>query len=307
MTNPAFRSFVPLAALVCALAISVPAHAARNTQSLQTLSGPLDVGSIIGDPMSPVNPYNTGVDPVTMPNDARIVVFNYSRDQIFRVMAAPAKLTTIEFAPGEKLVSDPAFGDTVSWTWDSDNANHLYIKPMRPSLVNTMHITTNLRDYDFTLVSSPVGGLFYQSVRFHYQQSLLAKARAREAAGIEQGMGAGTGAGVDAGADAERGGSTDSGPLGVSPEKLNFEYTISGSAPFKPETVFDDGKFVWLRLPADAPFAVPIIKDHGDDIAPNFIRRGQYIVVQQLANKIVLRAGSDDVTITRGRRGIFGF
>nr|WP_260178539.1 TrbG/VirB9 family P-type conjugative transfer protein [Paraburkholderia tropica] len=257
--------------------------------------------------MSPVNPYNTGVDPVTMPNDARIVVFNYSRDQIYRVMAAPAKLTTIEFAPGEKLVSDPAFGDTVSWTWDSDNANHLYIKPMRPSLVNTMHITTNLRDYDFTLVSSPVGGLFYQSVRFHYQQSLLAKARAREAAGIGQGMGAGTGTGVDAGADVEHGSSTDSGPLGVSPEKLNFEYTISGSAPFKPETVFDDGKFVWLRLPADAPFAVPIVKDHGDDIAPNFIRRGQYIVVQQLANKIVLRAGSDDVTITRGRRGIFGF
>ncbi|WP_241030824.1 TrbG/VirB9 family P-type conjugative transfer protein [Paraburkholderia sp. Ac-20347] len=257
--------------------------------------------------MSPVNPYNTGVDPVTMPNDARIVVFNYSRDQIYRVMAAPAKLTTIEFAPGEKLVSDPAFGDTVSWTWDSDNANHLYIKPMRPSLVNTMHITTNLRDYDFTLVSSPVGGLFYQSVRFHYQQSLLAKARARDAAGIGQGIGAGTGAGVDAGADAEHGSSTDSGPLGVSPEKLNFEYTISGSAPFKPETVFDDGKFVWLRLPADAPFAVPIVKDHGDDIAPNFIRRGQYIVVQQLANKIVLRAGSDDVTITRGRRGIFGF
>ncbi|MFP3801943.1 hypothetical protein [Paraburkholderia sp. SIMBA_027] len=52
---------------------------------------------------------------------------------------------------------------------------------------------------------------------------------------------------------------------------------------------------------------MPIVKDHGDDIAPNFIRRGQYIVVEQLANKIVLRAGSDDVTITRGRRGIFGF
>lgn len=93
----------------------------------------------------------------------------------------------------------------------------------------------------------------------------------------------------------------------MSPDKLNFDYKVDGSAPFRPETVFDDGKFVWLRLPVDAPFAVPIVKDHGDDVSPNFIRRGQYLVVQQLADRIVLRAADDEVTISRHRRGIFGF
>lgn len=289
MTTPV-RFLLPPAALACALVFS---HAAVAAPKPSLAGGSLDVGAIMSDPMSPVNPYNAGTDPVTLPNDARIAIFPYSRDQIFRILTAPAKLTTIELAPGEKLTVDPAMGDSVSWTIDTDGANHVYIKPMKPGMVNTLHLTTNLREYDMTLVSSPLGGLFYQSVRFRYTGSLMAKVRARAEA-------AGGGAQNDDGA-------TDSGPIGVSPEKLNFEYTISGSAPFKPETVFDDGKFVWLRLPADAPFAVPIVKDHGDDVAPNFIRRGPYIVVQQLADRIVLRAQNDEVIITRGRRGLFGF
>jgi type IV secretion system protein VirB9 len=80
-----------------------------------------------------------------------------------------------------------------------------------------------------------------------------------------------------------------------------------GLGAVQPETVFDDRKSVWLRLPADAPVAVPIVKDHGETITPNFIRRGQYIVVQELASEIVLRAVDETVTFKRGRRGLFGF
>ena len=293
MTIQAPRALALVIALAGALALSGSALGASRAASA---AAALDVGSIMGDPMSPVNPYNSGTDPVTMPNDARIVVFSYSRDQIFRIMTAPAKNTTIEFAPGEKLIAEPAMGDSVSWLIDTDGANHVFIKPVRPGLVNTLHLTTNLREYDMTLVSSPLGGLFYQSVRFHYAESLMAKVRAR-----------GDADGAADGSVSGNGGATDSGPLGVPPDKLNFDYKVDGSAAFRPETVFDDGRFVWLRLPAGAPFAVPIVKDHGDDVSPNFIRRGQYIVVQQMADKIVLRAGDDEVTVTRRRPGIFGF
>jgi type IV secretion system protein VirB9 len=151
-----------------------------------------------------------------------------------------------------------------------------------------------MREYDMTLVSSPIGGLFYQTVRFNFPQSLMAKVRARDDA-------------QDGGNERGSSSPSDSGPIGVSPDKLNFDYTVSGSASFKPEVVFDDGKSIWLRLPAGAPFAVPIVKDHGDNVSPNFIRRGPYIVVQQMADKIVLRAGDDEVNITRGRHGLFGF
>jgi type IV secretory pathway VirB9-like protein len=292
------RKLTPwVAAAWCALFCHA-AFAAKKAADIAPQS--FDLATPLGDAMSPVNPYNSGVDPITMPGDARMVVFNYSRDQIYRVITAPLKLTTIELARGEALTSDPALGDSVQWIIDTDGANHVYLKPTKPGLVNTLHLSTNLREYDMTLVSSPMGGLFYQSVRFNFGTSLMAKVRAREEnAGNPDGRALGDGEG--------RTSMTDSGPIGVSPDKLNFDYSVSGSASFKPETVFDDGKFVWLRLPANAPFAVPIVKDHGDTVSPNFIRRGQYLVVQQLADEIVLRAAHDEVTVTRGRRGLFGF
>ncbi|MFC0403129.1 TrbG/VirB9 family P-type conjugative transfer protein [Paraburkholderia rhizosphaerae] len=290
--KPLLRTFALfLTAVACivgnGLVLAAPRTAAPSAASQQ-------ITSVLADPMSPVNPFNSGVDPVTMPGDARMAVFTYSRDQIFRVMTAPMKTTTIELARGEKLVAEPAFGDSIEWVSDTDGANHVFIKPTKPGLVNTLHLSTNMREYDMTLVSSPMGGLFYQTVRFSYPQSLMAKVRAREDAGE----------GSD---DPVRSNPTDSGPIGVSPDKLNFDYSVSGSAPFRPEVVFDDGKFIWLRLPAGAPFAVPIVKDHGDNVSPNFIRRGPYIVVQQMADRIVLRAANDEVTITRGRTGLFGF
>jgi type IV secretory pathway VirB9-like protein len=281
-----------VAAAACAAALSAPAVAARKSPPAAT--GSLDIAGAVSDPMSPINPYNVGTDPITMPGDARMAVFPYSRDQIFRIMTAPLKTTTIELAHGETLATEPALGDSIQWVVDTDGANHVFIKPTKPGLVNTLHLTTNQREYDMTLVSSPMGGLFYQTVRFNYPGSLMAKVRARENR-------------ADAGGEGGGASPTDSGPIGVSPDKLNFGYAVSGSAPFRPETVFDDGKSVWLRLPADAPFAVPILKDHGDVITPNFIRRGQYIVVQEIANEIVLRAGDDKVTITRRRPGLFGF
>lgn len=281
-------------AFACAGAASPAVYAARKSTPSSAAS--FDLATAMSDPMSPVNPYNAGSDPITMPGDARMVVFPYSRDQIYRIMTAPLKNTTIELAKGERLTTDPAMGDSVQWVIDTDGENHVFVKPVKPGLVNTLHLTTNLREYDMTLVSSPMGGLFYQTVRFNYPGSVMAKVRAREQMG-----GVGGGRGDDAG------GQTDSGPIGVSPDKLNFDYKVSGSASFKPETVFDDGKAVWLRLPADAPFAIPVVKDHGDYVSPNFIRRGQYIVVQEMADEIVLRAPNEEVTITRRRPGLFGF
>lgn len=277
------------------IAASANAFAAKSAANPIAPVPNFDVGSIIGDAMSPVNPYNSGADPITMPGDARMAVFPYSRDQIFRIMTAPLKLTTIELGRGETLTADPAMGDSIQWVIDTDGANHVFVKPTKPGLVNTLHLTTNQREYDMTLVSSPVGGLFYQTVRFNYPNSLMAKVRARADGATET---------SDDPAGRHSG---DSGPIGVSPDKLNFDYTVSGSGAIKPETVFDDGKFIWLRLPPNAPFAVPVVRDHGDLVSPNFIRRGQYIVIQQLADEITLRAASEEVTVKRGRRGLFGF
>ncbi|MEM5332017.1 hypothetical protein VSR34_36595 [Paraburkholderia sp. JHI2823] len=88
MTIQASRALALVVALAGALALSGSALGASRAASA---AAALDIGSIMGDPMSPVNPYNSGTDPVTMPNDARIVVFSYCRDQIYRTITAPAR------------------------------------------------------------------------------------------------------------------------------------------------------------------------------------------------------------------------
>jgi type IV secretory pathway VirB9-like protein len=253
----------------------------------------INTAMIASDPMSPVNPFNSGADPLTMPGDARIGVFSYSRDQIFRILTAPLKLTTIELEPGEKLISDPAMGDSIQWEIDDDKMNHVFIKPHKPDLVNTLHLTTNRREYDFTLIASPAGGFFYQTVRFQYPRAPMTRAAARD---------------DSAGAGAVGGERTiDSGNISVSPDKLNWDYSVDGSAEFKPEVVFDDGHSIWMRMPVKAQtWPVPMYKDHGDRVVGNFIRRGDFLVFQRLADEIVLVSGKDEVTVTRGRHRVFG-
>lgn len=291
-------------AIATAMAILLSAPDSRAADKPASRLGAGLAGLSVGemsDAMNPANPFNGGVDPVALPGDSRLVVFNYSRDQIFRVLSAPLKMTTIEFPDDEQIVGEPAWGESVRWDYETDGANHLYVKPQAAGLVNTLSVNTNKRSYEFTLVSSPLGGIFYQKVRFRIPTSIAAKVKARNDARAESS--AGDDVRPVGGAD-ER--SVDA--VGVSPEKLNFEYAISGSGSFKPETAFDDGKALWLRLPSGAlqNWPVALIKDGSDYVVVNAIRRGGYLVVQRLADTVVLRAGKDEVRIERGRGRILG-
>lgn len=279
----------PVLGLCVAVATAVLGTSVAEAKREPTPAGTINTAIIAGDPMSPVNPFNGGTDPVTMPGDARIGVFPYSRDQIYRVLTAPLKLTTIELEKGEKLIADPAMGDSIQWEIDDDKMNHVFIKPHKADLVNTLHLTTNKREYDLTLISSPAGGLFYQTVRFQYPRSPMTRVSSRD----------------DSAASSDRG--TDSGTVSVAPDKLNWDYGVNGHTEFTPEVVFDDGHAVWMRMPAKAQsWPVPFISDHGDRVVANFIRRGDFLVLQRLADEIVLQSGKDEVTVTRGRRRVFG-
>ncbi|BDB30078.1 MULTISPECIES: TrbG/VirB9 family P-type conjugative transfer protein [Cupriavidus] len=285
-----------VAAAVMALTLAIPdAHAAdKPVRRVGASVAGLGIGDI-SDAMNPANPFNGGVEPIALPGDSRLVVFTYNRDQIFRVLSAPLKMTTIEFPEDEQIVGEPAWGESVRWDYETDGLNHLYVKPQAAGLVNTLSVNTNKRSYEFTLVSSPLGGIFYQKVRFRIPTTFAAKAKARSDARGERGEGR---------ADLE--GVRNPDALAVGPEQLNFEYSISGSASFKPEAAFDDGKAVWLRIPKGADWPVPLAKDGSDYVVVNFIRRGDFLVVQRLAEAIALRSGSEEVKVERGRRRILG-
>lgn len=294
------RIFPFAVAAALALLLSAPEGHAADKPAARLGAGlaGLSVGDMT-DAMNLANPFNGGVDPVALPGDSRLVVFSYSRDQIFRVLSAPLKMTTIEFPDDEQIVGEPAWGESVRWDYETDGANHLYVKPQAAGLVNTLSVNTNKRSYEFTLVSSPLGGIFYQKVRFRIPTSIAAKVKARNEAKADAGEEARPVGGEERNADAA---------VGVSPEKLNFEYSISGSASFRPDTAFDDGKSLWLRLPTGAAqnWPVALAKDGSDYVVVNAIRRGGYLVVQRLADTIVLRSGNDEVRVERSRGRILG-
>jgi type IV secretory pathway VirB9-like protein len=284
------QSFLWITTL-CAVLAAPCAFSKASNHPNDAVGGSGDLQTV----MDPANPYNGGVDPVTMPEDARLAVFPFSDDQIFKLLTAPLKTTSIEFAKDEKLVAEPALADPVEWDIDTDGANHVYVKPHKPGLVNTLELTTNKHTYDFTLVASPLGGLFYQRVKFHYTEPLLAKvAKAGAAAST-------------AGATADSMENAGESPIGISPEKANFDYTVTGKAEFKPDVVFDNGKFIWMRIPESSQtWPVPLVDEHGEGVSPNFIRRGRFLVVERLADKVVLRAGDDEVTVERKSNHLFG-
>ncbi|WP_373380334.1 TrbG/VirB9 family P-type conjugative transfer protein [Cupriavidus nantongensis] len=285
-----------VAAVALALSFAVTETNAADKPMRRPGAGVAALGiGDISDAMNPANPFNGGVDPIALPGDSRLVVFTYSRDQIFRILSAPLKMTTIEFPDDEQIVGEPAWGESVRWDYETDGLNHLYVKPQAAGLVNTLSVNTNKRSYEFTLVSSPLGGIFYQKVRFRIPTSFAAKAKARN----ESRADSAEGLSADAG-----GRSADA--VAVAPEQLNFDYSISGSAGFRPDTVFDDGKAIWLRIPKGADWPVALVKDGSDFVVVNFIRRGEFLVVQRLAETIALRSGSDEVKIERGRRRILG-
>ncbi|AOY97704.1 conjugal transfer protein TrbG (plasmid) [Cupriavidus sp. USMAA2-4] len=280
-----------LAASVASVSAAAPAKLSPKADSSLPRLGLGDMA----DAMNPANPFNMGADPVAMPGDSRLVVFTFSRDQIFRVLCAPLKGTTIELGDDEQLVTEPVMGDTVRWEMTNDGANHIYLKPHAPGLVNTLSLSTNKRSYEFTLVSSPLGGIYYQKVRFRFPDPGLAKIKPRAA---------GPGAVEAGGAESARPGGDR---VGVAPDKLNFDYRVSGNAEFKPEAVFDDGKFLWMRMPSGASeWPVALIKDGSDYVVANFIRRGGYLVLQRLADEVALRSGDTEVLVRRGKGGIFG-
>lgn len=285
-----FLPFIAFATLMIA--------GAASGKSGPHASAPAQASGDVAEIMNPANPYNGGADPVTMPEDARIAVFPYSDDQIFKLLTAPLKTTSIEFAKDEKLVSDPALADSLQWDIDTDGANHVYVKPHKPDLVNTLEVVTNKRTYDFTLVSSPMGGLFYQRVKFRYGESILTKV----GKGSTQVKGS-----ADTPAAADASSSDESVLPGLTPEKMNMLYTVDGRAEFKPDLVFDDGKFLFMRIPeASQTWPIPMIVEHGDTVTPNFIRRGRFIVVERLADKVVLKSNDDTVTIERKSKRFFG-
>lgn len=223
--------------------------------------------------------------PVAMPQDTRLVVFRYDPNDSYLLLTRPGAVTHIALEPDESVVA-LALGDTAQWIVQ-DKGSNVFLKPLRADLYTSGTLVTNRRTYQLGLRSSPEGGAWYQRVSWTHPALIVLGGEASRDPSP---------AGPPAQPARERP-SVDA----LRIEKLNFDYRISGRAPFRPVQVLDDGRFTYLQMPAglqEMP-AVFVAGDAGEGELVNYLVRGRFVVVQRLADRLLLRLGRAQVVAER--------
>lgn len=239
--------------------------------------------------------------------DSRLVQFNYDADNTFLVLAKPKAVTHIQFA-GDESIQSVAAGDTANWELTpTRNRKNLFVKPKFDDQETSMTVITDQRTYQFVLRSTGDGKKWYQRVNWLYGSELVVNFEPAESVAATA-----SNAGGEIRPVAQPTARSSAGlPAGLKPENLRFNYEVSGDAPFKPEVVFDDGRFTYFKLPANVqewPALFAVIEGKEFSLV-NFEPQGEYLVAQRLLPAAVLKLGRAEVRINQAppKRSFLGF
>ncbi len=207
------------------------------------------------------------------------------------VVCAVLQVCDIELQPGE-VISNFNAGDPVRWRLEparsgsgAGETEHVMVKPLDVGLRTSMIITTNRRTYYLQLVSHRTD--YMPRVSFSYPDDAAKKWDAFHAQNRETGEER-TGAGETAYID-----------------RLSFDYEISGSAPWKPLRVFNDGRKTVLQMPetlsqTEAPSLLVLRGEDSvfpwgakaEEVMVNYRVQGTRYVVDSIPDKMILLAGA---------------
>jgi type IV secretion system protein TrbG len=219
-----------------------------------------------------------------------IQVYPFEEGQLYRLFAAPERVTDIALQAGERLTAVAA-GDTVRWivgdTTSGSGSNartHILVKPSVPGLKTNLVITTDRRVYHLALESTERTAMAALSWTYPADALMV----------IER-----------AAADAET-----QRPVadGLALDRLNFDYRITGDDPaWRPLRAFDDGRQTFIAFPAsigvgEAP-PLFVTGPKGEAQLVNYRMRGDYYVVDRLFDAAELRLGQKDQDVVRICRG----
>ncbi|MFS0771230.1 P-type conjugative transfer protein TrbG [Sphingomonas sp. 1P08PE] len=213
-------------------------------------------------------------------------VYPYSEGGIYRVYAAPGRVTDIALQPGEQLGA-VASGDTVRWVIGDttsgaggDKRVHILIKPFAGGLATNLVITTERRTYHLAL-SSAVGAAMTAVSWSYPQDALIALQRQSETQAVAEP----TARGLDV-------------------EQLRFDYAITGDKPsWRPLRAFDDGRQTYIEFaPTLAVGEAPplfLVDPKGGVRLVNYRVHGRFYIVDRLFDVAELRLGTQHQEIVR--------
>jgi type IV secretion system protein VirB9 len=215
-----------------------------------------------------------------------VQVYPFSEGVLYRLYAAPERVTDIALQPGETVTSVAA-GDTVRWTvGDTTSGNgetrrtHILVKPFSAGLRTNLVIMTDRRAYHLALEST--GATAMAALSWTYPQDELIALRRNQAA-------------AEAAAPVAS---------GLAVESLNFNYAISGDKPaWRPLRAFDDGRQTFIEFsPSIAVGEAPplfVTGDDGEAQLVNYRVAGRYYVVDRLFGAAELRLGEKRQRVVR--------
>lgn len=213
-------------------------------------------------------------------------VYPYNDGTLYRLYAAPGRITDIALQMGETITSVAA-GDTVRWTVGdttsgsgTNQRTHILVKPFSAGLRTNLVITTDRRVYHIELESRSSGAMAALSWTYPHDE-LIALHRQQDA--------------VAAAA-----------PIvsGLAVERLNFHYAISGDKPaWRPLRAFDDGRQTYIEFApsievGEAP-PLFVIGEDGEASLVNYRVAGRYYVVNRLFGAAELRLGGKKQQVVR--------
>lgn len=213
--------------------------------------------------------------PVSEPTAARPIEFQFEPRGVYRVVAAPGRITDIALEPGERLVeTNPiAAGDTARWVIGDTSSGqgparrvHVLLKPTSANLSTNLVINTDRRTYFLDVRASVSAYLTQVFWRYPEPPRLVVVAPPPVAAPHPA-------------------------------PTLNFVYAVTGPRRLRPLQVFDDGARVVmvfgdrLRL-EDLPPLYRLGPDGKSAELINYRVEGRSLVVDRLFDKAELRLGA---------------
>lgn len=215
-----------------------------------------------------------------------IQVYPYAEGALYRLYAAPERVSDIALQPGEKLISVSAgdtvrwiIGDTLSGAGDSQRI-HVLVKPFAPGLATNLVITTDRRSYHLQMNSTEKTAM--AAISWTYPEDQLMALR-RQNAAAEAALPVAS-------------------PIMLG--NIRFRYAISGdNPPWKPLRAFDDGHKVYIEFPrridqGEAPPLFVVGADGGSELV-NYRMRGNHYIVDRLFAAAELRLGVKPQQVVR--------
>lgn len=218
--------------------------------------------------------------------DQRVLYADYKVDEVYPIEAVNGLITTIEFAPGEK-VSNYGSGFSTAWEFAS-RANHFFLKPKAKQGTTNLVVVTNMRTYlfDVRLTGNRKKATYRLTFRYPMEEQAKAVAEA-EKLRIKELLS-----------------QTETGTTVKEESKagLNHKYSMNfgssnNSKRIAPLAVFDDGRFTYLKFGGQNDFPAAYRKVDDEETMINSHVEGNWLVLHGVFEEMRLRVGKSVVGI----------